>query len=38
MLHKTAMTKQWATEWSCIANVVFRIVKSHGEKSDFFRF
>jgi len=31
MLHNTAVKKQWTIKWLYCANVVFRIVKYHGE-------
>jgi len=38
LLHDTAVTKQWTAKYPYIANAVFRIVHSHGEKSYFRRF
>jgi len=29
------VTEQWTTEWSCIVNAVFRIVKNHSKKVTF---
>jgi len=31
ILYNTPVTKQWTTNWPCIANVVFRIIQNHGE-------
>ena len=38
ILHNTAVAKQWTAKSPYIANAVFRIVKNHGEKSDFLGF
>jgi len=38
MLHKTAVTKQWATKWPYIANALFPNCENHGEWSYFRRF
>ena len=35
LLHNTAVTKQWTSNWPCVANTLCRIVRNYGEKSYF---